>query len=200
MRTWLILLLTVGVISTPCSAGELTLNRIAATFGSIQSLGWNDTEAPNVFYPELQVQGVLLTRGIGWESFWGYWDDGITQVQIRDAIVYSSSGHMVGVRVSVDPRQLLAQWPLPIVLWGGVAHQFISLNDLGYEDFTGSRGYDHAIGTNSWEFGGRAMIGLTKKVGLQLEARQLYYLGDELSGLSRDERWNVNLGVGFTIE
>jgi hypothetical protein len=198
MRTCLITLLTVGVISTPCSAAELTLNRIAATFGSIQPLGWND--APNVFYPELQVQGVLLTRGIGWESFWGYWDDGITQVQVRDAIVYSSSGHMLGARVSVDPKLLLAQWPLPIVVWGGVAHQFISLNDLGYTDFAGSGGYDHAIGANSWEFGGRALIGLTNKIGLQLDARHLYYLGDELPGLSRDNRWNVNLGIGFTIE
>jgi hypothetical protein len=197
VRLWVIGLLIMGIVSSQSVAGELTLTRISATFGTIQSLQSQAVEYSNVFYPELQVQGDLFARGIGWETFWGYWDDGITQVQVVDAIVYNSTGHMVGLRISFDPKQLEPNFLLPVVVWSGLAHHFISLEDLGATDYTGAHGTDQSVSANSWEVGARSNIGITEQVSLRIEVRQLFYVGDPIPGLPKDERLNYGVGIGF---
>jgi hypothetical protein len=123
----------------------------------------------------------------------------LSRPQIKDAIVYSSTGHLVGLRIRFEPTQLAPGLPLPIVVWCGLAHQFIALNDLGGGDYAGAQGVDQAAAADSWEIGALLHFGITPRAALRFELRRLYMFGDAIAGLSRRNRQSYSLGLEFTI-
>jgi hypothetical protein len=78
-----------------------------------------------IFHPEIAIGGQVVSTYLQWEIFWGYWDDNINEVNVRDMAVYSTYGHIIGGRIEFKPSQVLKGWIMPIVVTSGFSHHFI---------------------------------------------------------------------------
>src|SRR5260221_6968133 len=147
-RRVLPLLLTIIAVSS--ALPQFSVNSVSVSVGAIRSLGIEGREYKYVAYPEVQLGGECLLPFLGWSAYWGYWDDGVEHTDISDQIAVSTHGHIVGARIAFFPKLAMEQWPLPIALFGGLAHQFISYNII--------EGYYPALftpfgagGSNTWD-------------------------------------------------
>ena len=90
----------------------------------------------------------------------------------------------------------LDQWPLPIALFGGVAHHFISYKVIeGYEPYMTT-----PFGTgasNTFEFGVRVYAAIANTVQLRAEGEQYVDLGDGDYRWKQTERRAYKLGVAY---
>jgi hypothetical protein len=142
--------LLAAVIFTAPVLGQIGVNTVTARFGII--------DAPNankqIFYPELEIGGKAFLPSLGWSAYWGYWDEAIRETAVSDQAVYSTRGQILGGRILFDPSKALDRWVLPVIIFVGISHQFISPTYVGGSDLTGNTIYRGPDSGTSIELGG----------------------------------------------
>lgn len=183
---------------TPASA-QLSFNSVGANVGITSTMFPASRTTKYVLYPEVEIGGQFFPQYLQWSAFWGYWDDGINQGHLTETVEYSAHGHTVGIRLAFYPSSALKEWPLPIAIFGGLTHHFVSLTYLGGEDFFGNPGHDASTSLTSAEAGMRLFARTAQSLEFRLELRGVYAIrrGDFL--LNADERRVIDAGVEYSF-
>lgn len=188
-------ILLLVALSTSGALGQVGLNSLSFGAGVIGTLYPPGNSEPYVFYPEVQLEGEFFRRYIDWSVYWGYWNDRIDQLDISDAIVYSSSGHIIGGRIVFIPSLADEHWTVPVAIFGGIAHQFMSITYVGGEDNGGRTGSDHTAASNTLELGLRISLAISDPIQLRAEAHQLFELTNEYSRHRRAYKLGVSVAL-----
>jgi hypothetical protein len=183
-------------LAVASSHAQLNVNSIGAGMGLIAPLGDGGIGTRYVAYPELQLGGEFLLPYLGWSAYWGYWDDGIETTTISDQTSYSTHGHILGTRIAFFPSIALQQWPLPIALFGGVAHHFITYRIVD-RYYTANITPEGTAGSNAFEFGLTVYASVLRTIQLRAEAEQYVGLGDEDFRWSQTDRRAYKLGAAY---
>jgi len=181
--------------------GSNSIAQVDLNFFSLQAGAIGGIANPHyVFYPEAQVGGFLGEPFIQWSLYWGYWDDGITSApEVTDNIEYTYSAHIVGARFFFLPAQADNHWPLPIALWAGIAHHFISRTYLAGSDYSGIPGSNGSESINTVEAGLRLYFKITRSTELRAEGHQFFRLGDEPLDQAQTNRTAYSVGLAFLL-
>ena len=172
---------------------QFDLRDASTGIGVVEGIGTKQL----VPYPELQAGGSFGTSFLEWSAYWGSWNDDLHALRYNDAIEYSYSGHILGARLIFLPASALEQWPVPIALFVGAAHQVIARRDLGGEDLTGTRGSDGSESANTLEAGLRAYARIGNAVELRAEAHQFFRLGSDIVDMRQTGRRAYTLGCAI---
>jgi hypothetical protein len=151
-----------------------------------------------LFFPELEIGGELFTPPLSWSATWGYWTEGITEVlPIADFVTYSHSGHIVTLRIALDPQALDPHLPLPIELFAGAAGHFQEIRYVGGFDYAGR------AGENSSDLSVTGLLGLGVRLRVlsqvRLEAEGVQFIPFSDSGRAQKGRRAFTLGVGLVF-
>lgn len=179
--------------------GQISTTGVSAHVGTIRALESDGVEEQYVFYPELQLNGQFLFPSFRWSTYWGYWDDAINDVRVVDAIVYSTRGHIIGGRIAFVPSLAAEHWPLPITIFAGLAHHFVSVRYVGGEDFAGTRGNDGTRTSNTFEIGLSGFVNISDFMQFRAEAHQFFGLSDDPRAHSHKGRRAFTIGLGITL-
>lgn len=183
------------VILGSTSTAQVNLNSISLQVGVINGI---ETSNP-VLYPEAQFGGFFGKPFIQWFLYWGYWDDGVNTVTITDNIVYSYHGQIVGARIFFFPSLVAEHWPLPIALFGGIAHHFIGRTYVGGEDYFWGIGSDGTEASNTVEAGLRAYFKIVESLELRGEVHQFFRLGNQRVDMSQRDRRGYTVGLALLL-
>ena len=166
------------IVLVSSSVAQINVNSVSFGFGIIHPFG-SFHENEYVFYPELRIIGRCFLSYLDWSTYWGYSDDRVDEVRYTDAIVYSARTNIIGGRIAFTPARALKHWILPITIFGGISHHFISLKYIGGGDYDGNIGYDHNIGSNTLELGLKVYYIIVEPIEIQAEAHQFFGLGND---------------------
>jgi hypothetical protein len=115
----------------------------------------------NSLYFAFQSGGDFFDPGFNWSTNFSYWEQNIEPVMtssfIDGHIPDSRSSYIIGGRLSIDLAKTLPHWILPIVLFSGISHHFISYK---YNSENIPAGYNLKIKNdlNSFDFGFNSYI------------------------------------------
>jgi len=173
----------------PCSnqlSAQLTLNSVGFRLGTIEALSTDKI----VFYPEIQTGGQCFLQYLEWTAFIAYWDDAATPAYLSEHAFYSTKGSIMGGRIAFDPSKADEHWVLPIDLFVGFAHQFISPTYAdGPSEPTGSE-YMGPTGINSFEIGISAYASIFDTIELSAQIQQLFAISEVSKRLSYSVGFN----------
>lgn len=199
----IIIVLTLSFVGVTRTYAQISLNTLSANVGTIRTLFPNYSPYEDYqysFYPELQVGGDFLTPSIQWIVCWGYWMDGVKKAfPVADMVTYSYSSHLLGARFNIFPGKLLPHWPLPVGVFTGLAHHFISGKYVGGFGLDGRPGRDFTRSGNTFEAGINAELEALGPIAVRGEIHQLFPLGNEwLDRMQKNRRaYTVGLAVHF---
>jgi hypothetical protein len=177
---------------------QVDLSSITLKVGSIRTL-LSDEGYQYALCPELQIGGSFLTKYFNWGIYWSYWDDGLDKVLWKDAVIYSYSSHIVGLRMSFSPIKCIDNWYIPIDIFGGIAHHFIKRKYVGGIDWNGIVGTDYASGTTTGEVGLMAHVNITGLLSIVAEVQQYFPFGNnDFDRLQKDRR-AYKIGLSYSI-
>jgi len=174
-RTMILIFLPLIVI-TANSLAQFSINSFAIGVGSMRGV----ENYKQVFHPEIAIGGQAVSTYLQWAIFWGYWDDDINEVNVRDKAVYSTYGHIIGGRIEFEPAKVLRDWIIPIVVTTGFSHHFILKKYIGGGDYDGDTKYRGPDALNSVELGLRIYSNIFHFLQIRAEARHLFLFGKEL--------------------
>jgi hypothetical protein len=165
---------------TNSSRAQLTLNSVGFRLGTIEAYSTNKM----VFYPEIQTGGQFFLQYLEWTAYYAHWDDAVTQVNTTENAVYSIRGNILGARIALNPSKLDEHWSLPITVFGGIAHQFISPTYVGGSNQISGTEYLGSNAINSFEFGVSAFARIFDAVELHAQVQQLFAISEVSKRLS----------------
>ena len=179
--------------------GQFNVNAVSANVGTIRTM-WPDQSLfenyQYTLYYELQIGGQFFAPSLKWVAYWGHWDDGIAgALPVADMATHSYSSHVVGLRFSVHPAKLLAHWPLPIGVFAGASHEFLSKRYVGGHDYYGRPGNDYAEDVTTLEIGLNVEVEILSPLAIRGEIRQLFPLGDREVDQRQKGRRAFTIGV-----
>jgi hypothetical protein len=181
--------------------GQVSLNTVSANIGAIRTF----LPAHSPFqayqysvYPEIQAGGEFFTPSVVWSTYWGYWTDGVARAfPIADYVTYSHASHIVGARFQFSPARILPHWPIPIGIFTGVAHHFITATYIGGFAYDGRPGHDFTADATTLEFGLNIEVEVFGPIIIRGEAQQYVGLGSkDFDRLQKDRR---SYKVGFAL-
>lgn len=187
-------LLLFMTLQTPLTA-QVCLSSISVMAGSMGTI--NAHEREYAFYPEITVGGPIYASYLTWETYWGFWDDGIEREYMRDGWSYSHSGHILGARVGFSPQKAAEHWLIPLDLFAGVAHHFVKSKNLGGSDWDGRTGSDRQEKVTTAEIGLSARIALIGPVGIKGKVHKFFPLGNRKIDREQKGRRAFTLGVSL---
>jgi len=173
--------------------GQFNVNAASANVGTIRTM-WPDQSLfenyQYTLYYEVQIGGQFFAPSLKWVAYWGHWDDGIAkELPVADMVTHSYSSHAVGVRFNVLPAELLAHLPLPIGVFAGGSHEFLSSRYVGGHDYYGRPGNDYTEEVTTLEIGLNVEVEILSPLAIRGEIRQLLPLGDrEVDQLQKGRR------------
>ncbi|HUL44295.1 MAG TPA: hypothetical protein VLY03_08055 [Bacteroidota bacterium] len=166
--------ISLSVVSAQMALPQITLNSIGVNVGMIHAFA----AEKYVFYPELEIGGQPAISCFGWSVYVAHWDDAMHGVTVTDNAIYSLSGNILGARISFDPSKVSGNWILPLQVFGGIAHYFISAKYVGGVNYSGGTDYFGPNSGTSLEFGLKSSINLSESFGLRAEGHRLFPIED----------------------
>jgi hypothetical protein len=193
----------ISVIVVRTTTAQIHLNTVSANIGSIRTL-FPDYSFYHDFqysiYPEFQIGGDFLTPSIRWVTYWGFWADGIENaLPVADFVTYSYSSHIVGARFNFLLENFLPHVPLPIGIFTGVAHHFISVRYVGGFGFDGKAGHDYSDGVTTFEIGVNGEVDVFDQIAIRAEVQQFVPLGSKEFDRAQKNRRAYKVGLAFTF-
>lgn len=193
----------VNLVAVNTTLAQLSLNTVSVNVGTIRTL-FSDLSFYQGYqysvYPEVQIGGNVFIPSVRWIAYWGYWTDGVEKAfPVTDHVTYSYSSHIVGARFNFFPAKLLPHWPLPIGIFTGVAHHFISGKYVSGSGFDGRPGQDLAGDATTFEIGLNAEVEVLGPIAVRVEVQQFVPLGSkEFDQLQKNRRaYKVGLALTF---
>jgi len=204
MNTKRIVLLTVVNALIICSSlAQLSLDSFSANVGTIRTTHSEHSvysDYQYAFYPELQIGGTLFLSYFKWTTYWGYWSDGITEpLDVMDMVTYSGQTHILGARVTFHPAEVAPEFPLPVGIFAGFAHHFISVEYVGGLGFDGKPGHDYTQTLNTFELGLNIDVSVLGPINLRGEVHQLFPLGNESTNATQRGRRAYKVGLALQL-
>ena len=191
-----------SVFLANASLAQLSFNTFSANIGAIRTTFPDDSRYSKyqyAIYPEFQVGGDFVVSYFRWTIYWGFWNDGITQaLPVADMVTYSNQSHITGFRFTFLPSQIAPEWPLPVGVFGGIAHHFMSATYVGGLGLDGKPGQDFTQGSSTFELGLNAHLSILGPIKIGGEVHQYFPLSDEY--LDRTQKNRRAYKVGLTIE
>jgi hypothetical protein len=183
--------------------GQFNMNTVSANVGTIRTM-WPDQsvfeEYQYTLYYELQIGGLFFAPSFKWVAYWGHWDDGIARaLPVADLATHSNSGHVIGARVFVLPTELLAHWPLPVGVFAGASHEFLSIRYVGGHDYYGRPANDYTEDVTTLEIGLNVEVEILSPLAIRGEIRQLFPLGDQEVDQRQKGRRAYTIGVAAIL-
>ncbi len=199
----IIIAVVAAFVGVPTTLAQLSLNTVSANIGTIRTLSPDASFSQNhqyALYTELQIGGNFLIPSVRWSVYWGYWTDGVEEtLPVMDFVTYSYSSHIVGGRFNFLPAKLLPHWPLPVGIFAGVGHHFISGKYVGGFGLDGAPGQDFTVGATTLEIGLNAEADLLGPIAVRGEVQQFISFGDgEFDRLQKNRR-AYKVGLAFTF-
>jgi hypothetical protein len=189
------------------SLAQISFNSVSANVGQIRTL-FPDIELysdhQHAFYSELEVDAEIVVTYIRGGVYWGYWNDGVNNLSIIDAVYYSFNSHIVGTRFTFLPEKLFDNWLLPFGIFGGAAHHFISARCVGGVDFVGntcnSDLYEDFTGNiNTLEVGLSTEVRIIGPLKIHGKVNQFIPLGDKEFDRRQKKRRIYKVGLVFSF-
>jgi hypothetical protein len=198
--THLLALGFVSLLTASLSPSQVSVGFVSAGVGQARSiLAFTRTGREYVPYPEVQLGGQWFAPGFEWSGYWGYWDDGVDEVRVSDAQVYSTHGHIVGGRLTLVPTRMLKRWPLPVGLIAGVAHHIARYQYVGGSDGLGTPVSNRTESTNTLELGARLFVTLSAAAELRAEGHQYFGIGETELAHAQSGRRSFTFGVALSF-
>jgi hypothetical protein len=157
---------------------QVSVNTIGARAGVISGV----INENMVFYTELQAGGQWLTRSLGWSAYWGYWNEPAPDILTVDGANFSATGHIIGLRIVVDPPEQEGTGLLPVRVWGGFSHQIISATYVSGSDQVSGREYEGPTALNAIEAGAGAYTSLFGPLEFSVQAQYYFLLNTDRHG------------------
>jgi len=197
----LIMAVIVNVVGVRTTLAQLNLNAVSANVGTIRTLFPDYSfyqDYQYAVYPEVQIAGNFFIPSVQWIAYWGYWSDGVDKaLPVADYDTYSYSSHIVGVRLTFLPAKLLPHWPLPVGVFSGFAHHFISRRYVGGFGYDGKHGQDFADDANTVEIGLNAEVDVLGPIAIRGEVQQFIPLGNDYFSQMQKNRRAYKVGLAF---
>ena len=133
---------------------------------------------------------------LSWGASWGYWSDGINEpLPVADMVTYAQNGHIISARIGFRPQVLDSHWPIPLLIFAGVAEQFSKTTYVGGFGLSGNKGENSSDQLTIAFFGGGLYFPLTPNVNLGAEALQFIAIGDGPYAFAQKNRRAFTIGV-----
>ncbi len=202
-RRLIIISVIAGVVAVRPMTAQIHLNMVSANVGSIRTLFPDHSfyhDFQYSFYPEFQIGGDFLTPSIQWVTYWGFWKDGVEKaLPVADFVTYSFSSHIIGARFNLLLAHVLPHWPLPLGVFAGVAHHFISGTYIGGFGLDGMPGRDYSDGVTTLELGLNAKADLFEPIAIRAEVQQFVPLGTKEFDRAQKNRRAYKIGLSLTL-
>jgi len=185
------------------SFAQLGFDNVSANLGTIrttysESSPYSDYQYS--LYPEFQAGGRFFTSFFRWAAYWGYWTDGIDHaLPVADMVTYSSKSHIVGFRLAFFPADMAPEWTLPIGIFAGIAHHFVSIHYIGGFGIDGKPGHDFSEYLNTFELGLNTDFSIIGPLGMRAEIHQFFpTAGKQIDKAQKGRRaYKVGLALQF---
>ena len=192
-----------SLLAVRSAPAQLSLNRVSANIGIIRTLFPDGTPGKGhqyAVYPELQIGGRFFLPAVRWTAYWGYWTDGVEQVvPVADAVTYSSTSHIVGVRIALLPAEMLPHWPLPVGVFTGVGYHFIARKYIGGTGVDGRPGRNITGHATTVDLGVNVEFQIFGPVGIRGEIQQFIPPGSGDFDRSQINRRAFKVGISFAL-
>ena len=188
------------------SLAQMRFNSISTNIGSIRTLHPSHSPYSDyqyALYYGLEVDAEIIANYIRGGLYWGHWNDRVVDpLSVRDMVTFSDRSHIIGIRFSFLPVKLWENWTLPLGIFIGTSHHFISSKCVGGFDFasnTCSSGYDDITGNSTTlEFGLMSSdLNLFGPLVLRGEIKQFIPLGDSQFDQFQKNRRAFNVSIGY---
>lgn len=189
------------------SLAQINFNSVSVNVGQINTL-FPDVELysnhQHAFYSELEVDAEIAVTYIRGGVYWGYWNDGLDHLSVRDAVYYSFKSHIVGTRFTFLPNKLFNNWLLPFGIFAGAAHHFVSASCVGGFDFIGNTCSsdlyeDYTRNINTLEVGLSSEIHILGPLKIQGKVNQFFPLGDNEFDRRQKNRRAYKVGLVLSL-
>ena len=200
-KHWASVVVLFALLFIPITAlPQVDISSLTVRMGATRTL-WPDISPYSghmwSFYPELEIGGRFIVPCLSWGASWGYWSDGIDEAYpAMDMTTYSSSSHIVAARIGFQPQRLDSHWPIPVMIFTGVAQHFIEQKYIG----GGGEGRKDISEKSTTAFAG---LGFSIPVGTYLsikaEALQFIPVGDSRIDYLQKNRRTFTLGVSVAF-
>jgi len=179
---------------------QTNISSIAINIGDIRTLQLDYQFEDNhlyTVYSELQLGGSLPFKSFYWKSYYGYWDDHVSEpFPIVDGITYRGQSNILGFNVLFNFTEFEKQSPLDVLFLMGLSRHFIRYRYVGGSDYGGHPGSDDSRAINMWEIGIIFKRHLTGPFYVHGEIRRYYDFNQSIIDRGR-KRHTFLIGLSY---
>ena len=199
MKKWFIIIgVVVSLFSASTTLAQINLNNISVNIGRVRNDLSSSQDILYSVYPEIQLSGDFFIPSIRWTVYWGYWTDGKDK---EDQVEYWRNIHIVGTRFTLLPKKLWDTWDLPIGIFIGFRHHFLSAKGFAFmtESFNGSLELPHDLYATTFDVGLIAEVQVLGPFGIKGELQKDFLFGENEYGYMDNYHLTYKAGIFYTF-